>query len=299
MENQKTSIVSALEVLESIKFSFKNDENDDKNNHLRHISALTNIKETETNLKSSINENTIDYNNYVKDNNEIPNVTIKSKEKELVKSYSNNKEINPDKNLSLEKKNLSNNQPEISQKQQEILKSNSSKINFEKAKQNIIPKNIITNNIKNDVEVPGNNNINYVKTPNKPNNNNLVSNIISPKNKKIIQFPNNSKPNQVSNMINNEKLNKNKETLTFEEKKMVEKKNYESNKIEKNIKSSDFKPIQISNIINNNLSTSLNDKNNINNEFRNKPKSSQTIINQNQIINKSSGFNNLNMHKVK
>ena len=56
MDQKKTSIVSALEVLESIKISlYKNDANDDKN-HLRHISALTNIKETENNMRSSIIE---------------------------------------------------------------------------------------------------------------------------------------------------------------------------------------------------------------------------------------------------
>ena len=285
-----------MEVLESIKFSFKNEESDDKNNHLRHISALTNIKESETNLKSSIIES-IDYNNYVKDNNENPQVIIKNTEKELIKSNSNNKEINPNKPLMLEKKTLSNNQPETGQKQQEILKSNSSNINFEKAKQNIIPKNLITNNLKNEKEVPVNNNNNNVKTPNKSNNNNIV-NIVSPKNKKNINFVNNSKANQVNNIINNEKLSKNKETITFDEKKMVEKKNYESNKIEKNIKSPDFKLPQNSNLISNNNALLLNEKNSINNDIKSKPNSSQTISVNNQIIYKSTGFNNFNLQKV-
>lgn len=294
MENQKTSIVSALEVLESIKYSFKHGSSEDDNNHLRHISALTNIKEPETIFKSSISENTIDYNKLIKDDIDIPHEELKIKEKDLVKSCSINKEVSLVNNL-LEKKNTSIDRLQQGQKHPAILKSNSSKskISLEKTKQNIITKNI-NNNLKIEKEVLIN--FHNIKISNKTNTNNSILKVISPKNIKEIHFGDKIIPNQSNNVT--EKLVKKKETIIFEEKKMVEKKNYDLNKIEKNI----ISPIKNSQNNNSNVLV-INGINELNNDIKSKTnfpiKSIQTNSNANQFLNNSSGFSNLKFQKVK
>ena len=283
MDQKKTSIVSALEVLESIKISYNKNEIIDDKNHLRHISALTNLKENENNLKSSIVEPTIEYN----PQREI----IEEKEfrnKEITKSYSIDKDMLYDKNL-VDKKIMNNNISGGNQKQS-INKSNSSKINFEKSKENVNIKSVVNKDDKTITKT--------IQINNKPltnNNNNIVNNVHSPKANKNIQYTNNTKiNNHHTNIINNEKLNKNKETITFEEKKMTDKRNYESNSNDKETKQTiESKIAQTNsnvNLVSNNNAQSISEKNN----------DAKVKLSKNQVKSKNNNIlNNLNLKKVK
>ena len=283
MDQKKTSIVSALEVLESIKISYNKNEIIDDKNHLRHISALTNLKENENNLKSSIVEPTIEYNpqREIIEEKEFPN-------KEITKSYSIDKDMLYDKNL-VDKKIMNNNISGGNQKQS-INKSNSSKINFEKSKENVNIKSVVN---KDDKTIT-----NTIQINNKPltnNNNNIVNNVHSPKANKNIQYTNNTKiNNHHTNIINNEKLNKNKETITFEEKKMTDKRNYESNSNDKETKQTiESKIAQTNsnvNLVSNNNAQSISEKNN----------DAKVKLSKNQVKSKNNNIlNNLNLKKVK
>jgi hypothetical protein len=289
MDEQKTSIVSALEVLESIKISLNKIEPSDDKNHLRHVSALTNIKENDNNLKSSNTEQTLE-NPPTK---ELPEEIQKGMynkysqgEKEIVKSSSHYSDVQYEKYNEIEKFNDTSSSLQQNYQKPLIVKNNSSKVNMERMKENVKEEKV------------SNQSSNAANKVNNPNN--AIYNVYSPQGSK--NFHQETKAiNHPKNIINNEKLNKNKETITFEDKKMVDKRNYESsnNANEKNSKTNDknTKPNNSNtNLISINVQHTIGDKNNDNKIKAGLTKTNVNTTNQNS--SKNSNLQSLSLQKV-
>lgn len=277
MDNQKSSIVSALEVLESIKISFNKPEVNEDNYHLRHISALTNVKDGETNVRGSIIEQNIDAN------------VIKEAQFEdtlNAEKTTKSRDLSQDKRLAMEKKTNSTAIPQKQEQKQAILKSNSSNIKTgDKQSKDHIGKSS-TKEEKASQFAPSGKNHGSNTNP---------YNVYSPKGSKNIQFHEN-KPNP-KNIINNEKLHKSKETITYEEKKMADKRVYESshNTIDK-------PRLSDKNVVLHNSNSNLISLNPTIQTIGEKPTIGLNKGQANQLstqyINKSSGFKDLSLQKV-
>ena len=290
MDQKKTSIVSALEVLESIKISLNKTEANEELNHLRQISAINNLKETDRYIRSSI----IDPNLESSQKKEIIEESEKEAPiKELIKSQSIDRDIIGERKIEFDKK-IATATVTLLQSNQKlgINKSNSSKIHFDK------PKNSLFLN----KESSNNNNLQNTIKCSIDKNNNLVNNIYSPKAIKNSQIVNANKNNNHQNkIINNYKLNKNKESITYEEKKMGDKRNYESTSNDKVSKNNmEKKIIQTNsnvNLISNNNAQFYSEK--INDyKLKNTSQIKQKNIINNQLSNKTNCFINLNVQKV-
>jgi hypothetical protein len=299
MDEQKTSIVSALEVLESIKISLNKNEPSDDKNHLRHVSALTNIKESDNNLKSSITEQTLE-NLPTKEQPEEIQKGVYNKysqaEKELIKSSSHLKDIQYDKNNEIEKFNDTSSSLCQNYQKPTIVKNISSKVNMDKVKENV---NLVSrDSIKEEKLINHSNNA--ASKVNPPNTNNAIYNVYSPQGSKNFH-QDNKVINHPKNIINNEKLNKNKETITFEEKKMADKRNYEStnNTIDKNSKNNDKNTKtnnSNTNLISINIQHTIGDKNNENRIKSGLTKNNVNANNQNS--SKNGNLQSLSLQKV-